>query len=337
MSERSQGDAKLPVWVKTVAILIWFIPLFISLISPDTLSFDSWASMSLSGVSMGVLIFLIAVGLTVIFGLMDVLNFAHGIFFTVGAFVCWKLFTGPLAGWVEEESLMINIMALLLGILVSAVVTFLMGILMERLIIRKTYGDHLKQILITMGVMIIIEELVRIFGSPDTESFPTPVWFMDSFEIGDILILRYQVLSIIVGMTCYGLILWLLNRTKIGLIVRAGVENPNMIKAMGYHLNRVFTIVFAFGAVLAGIGGVMWAGFNESVDASMGGNTLIFAFIVVIIGGLGSVSGSLLGAILVGLSFNYFAFFIPQIASASLILLMCCILMLKPKGLFPQK
>ncbi len=337
MSERTQDTSELPVWLKTVSISVWFIPLFLSIVAPDLIDFSTWTEITISGISMGLLIFTMAIGLTVIFGLMDVLNFAHGTFFTVGAFVSWKLFNTLLIEWVEVEDFWLNIAAMACGILLSGSVTFVMGILMEKVIIRKNYGDHLRQILITMGVMVIIEELTRIFGSPDTEAFITPAWFMESFEYGPFFVIRYQILSILLGLLIFVLVLWTLAKTKLGLIVRAGVENPSMVKAMGYNLNKVFTGVFAVGAMLAGIGGLLWAGFDENVDASMGSSNLIFAFIVVIIGGLGSVTGSLVGAVMVGLSFNYVAFFAPHFASISLVGLMCIILLLKPSGLFPQK
>ncbi|MBU2510439.1 branched-chain amino acid ABC transporter permease [bacterium] len=336
MSERMQ-DKSMPHWVKAIAIGVWFIPLFITWIKPDLMDFPTWASMTLSGIAMGCLIFLMAVGLTIIFGLMDVLNFAHGVFFTIGAFIGWKLFNTLLLEWVESDGFLLNIAAITLAIIVASLVNILLGILMERIIIRKTYGDHLKQILVTMGVGIIVVELIRIIGSAEVETFIIPGWFTEAFFIGEVMVIRYQLFSILMGLLFFVLIQWFLNSTKIGLIVRAGVENPQMIKAMGYNLNKVFTGIFAMGAVLAGIGGLIWAGFEENVDAAMGDHNLIYAFVVVIIAGLGSVKGSIIGAIMVGIFFNYVAFFVPQLAAGSLIILMCIILMLKPSGLFPQK
>ncbi len=336
MSERTQEKA-LPVWVKTISIAIWFIPFVLIWVMPDVIDYPTWAAITISGIAMGCLIFLMAVGLTIIFGLMDVLNFAHGVFFTIGAFVAWKVFAYVVPDLVAADSFWKNLVAIILAIVASALVNFVLGIMMEKVVIAKAYGDHLKQILITMGVGIIVVEIIRMIGLAEPEMFVTPFWFSESFEVGDVLIMRYQVFSILMGLFFYVLIQWFLGRTKVGLIVRAGVENPDMIKAMGYNLKRVFTAVFAVGAVLAGIGGLVWAGFEENIDASMGDQNLIFAFVVVIIGGLGSVKGSIIGAIMVGLFFNYVAFFIPQLAAGSLILLMSIILMLKPSGLFPQK
>ncbi len=336
MSERIQ-DKALPIWVKTISIAVWFVPLFLALIAPDVIDFPTWADITVSGVAMGCLIFLMAVGLTIVFGLMDVLNFAHGVFFTIGAFVAWKLYIVFIPDWAAASGFWINVAAIALAIVTSSLVNIVVAILMDRAIISKTHGDHLKQILVTMGIGIIAVELIRIFGSAEVEMFATPAWFTEPFEIGGILILRYQVFSILMGLICLLVVQWVLNKTKFGLIVRAGVENPDMVKAMGYDLYKIFTGVFAVGAVLAGIGGLMWAGFDENVSATMGEQNLIFAFVVVIIGGLGSVKGSSIGAVMVGLSYNYMEFFVPQLAAGSLVFLMCIILVLKPSGLFPQK
>ncbi len=336
MSERIQ-DKPLNIWTKSVAISVWFIPLLMVWVVPDMIDFPTWASITVSGIAMGCLFFLMAVGLTITFGLMDVLNFAHGVFFTIGAFVAWRIFTLLIPDWVEAESFWINSAAILLAIAATVIINFVLGMLMEKYVFRQTYGDHLKQILITMGIWFIGEEVIRILGLSENQAFFTPGWYAESFELGDVLVLRYQVFSILMGLLFFVLIQWILNKTKIGLIVRAGVENPNMIKAMGYNLNKVFTGVFASGAILAGIGGLMWAGYDENVNAEMGGYNLIFAFVIVIIAGPGSVKGTLLGAIMIGVFTNYMTFFTPQLAAASLVLLMCAILMLKPSGLFPQK
>jgi len=336
MSERIQ-DKPLNVWTKTVAIAVWFIPLLMVWVTPGIIDFPMWASMTISGIAMGCLFFLMAIGLTITFGLMDVLNFAHGIFFTMGAYVAWRIFSLLIPNWVMADSFWINSAAILLAIAAAAIVNFMLGLIMEKYVFRQTYGDHLKQILITMGLWFIGEEVIRILGLSENQAFMTPAWYADTFELGDVLVIRYQIFSILMGLLFFVLIQWVLNKTKIGLIVRAGVENPNMIKAMGYNLNRVFTGVFATGAILAGIGGLMWAGYDENVNAEMGGHNLVFAFVVVVIAGPGSVKGTLLGAIMVGVFANYMTFFMPQLAAASLVLLMCAILMLKPSGLFPQK
>jgi branched-chain amino acid transport system permease protein len=149
-----------------------------------------------------------------------------------------------------------------------------------------------------------------------------------------VIVLRFPIVAIVVGALVYATIAFVLARTRVGLIVRAGVESGEMIQALGHNIYRYFTGVFAAGAALAGLGGLMWAIFSQSVRPGMGGEQLIFAFIVVIIGGLGSVTGSLLGALLVGLSYNYVAFLLPKAAIGVNMAIMVLILLLRPSGLF---
>ena len=283
---------------------------------------------------MGVLIFHLAVGMTVIFGLMDVMNFAHGIFFTLGAFVSWSLYQNQLLDWVEADSLALNTAALLLGILAAVLIAMICGWIMEKLIITKVYGDHQSQILITIGVAIFLEELSRIFWSPENEAFTLPSWFLDSWELGEVLISRFQVFIIVLGLLLLFILELTYRKTKIGLIVRAGIENPQMIKALGYNLDRVCLAVFVAAAALAGLGGFLWAGYKEVVSAGMGSEILIFALTVVIIGGLGSIPGSFFGAILLGLAFNYTAFLFPSLTVGVNFFMMLLVLLIRPTGLF---
>lgn len=329
LGERTQGSMALPKWANFAFLGIWAIPFFL-------IEFPMWMEITIAGVAMGMLIFLTAVGLTIIFGLMDVLNFGHGAFFTIGAYVGLSIFNA-MGGWVESENIFDNLVAIGAGVVAAGAVTFLLGIIMERLIIAKVYGDHLLQILITMGTLIFLEEVVKIIWGPSIEYFPTPVWFQDAWLFGDVLFSHYRALVIVIGIVAFVGIQLVLNKTKIGLVVRAGVENPEMVQSMGYNLKLLFTGVFAAGSALAGIGGLMWAGYKESLHPGLGTENLTYTFIVVIIGGLGSVTGSLLGAILVGVTFNYVAFLMPQMSLGINILLMTLILMVKPQGLFANK
>jgi branched-chain amino acid transport system permease protein len=152
--------------------------------------------------------------------------------------------------------------------------------------------------------------------------------------VADVIVLRFPVAAIALGLAVYAGTMLVLNRTRVGLIVRAGVENGEMVQVMGHNIHRYFTGVFAAGSALAGVGGLMWAMFSQSVRPSMGGEQLIFAFIVVIIGGLGSVTGSLVGAILVGLSYNYVAFLVPKAAIGVTMALMVIVLLIRPTGLY---
>lgn len=330
-AERTQAQGAVSPWIKYIGYFVWFLPI----LHPD-LAFPQWIELTVSGIATGALIFLMAVGLTVIFGLMDVLNFAHGMFLTLGAYTGWTVFRF-MPSLIESESLAMNSLAILIGLVCAVMVTFLLGILMEKVIIMKVYGNHLIQILITMGVLIVVEELIRMIWGGNPEEFSPPFWFQDVWFIGDVLINRFHVLIIIMGGLVYGGVTYVLNRTKIGLLVRAGVENPKMVQAMGYDLYKIFTGVFAVGAALAGLGGLMWGLSDTQIDPLLGSKNAIFAFIVVIIGGMGSVGGSLLGSLMVGLATTYVAFLLPALSSMSTILLMVIILMIKPAGLFPIK
>ena len=217
---------------------------------------------------------------------------------------------------------------------VAVAVTVGLGVLLERIIVRPVYGQHLFQILITLGATIVLEELIRIVWGPNDQVMPVPATIQGSWDVADVVVLRVPVVAIGLGLAVYAGMQALLNRTRVGLIVRAGVENREMIQVMGHNIHRYFTGVFAAGSALAGVGGLMWAIFSQSVRPAMGGEQLIFAFIVVIIGGLGSVTGSLVGALLVGLSYNYVAYLVPKAAIGVTMALMVIVLLLRPTGLY---
>jgi branched-chain amino acid transport system permease protein len=285
---------------------------------------------------MGMLIFLVAAGLTLIFGLMDVLNSAHGALFAWGAYAGFTviLLVNGRWGWAASPSVLANAGLLLLAVAGAAAVAFVLGIALERVIVRPVYGQHLFQILITLGATIVLEELIRIVWGPNDQVMPVPTAFQGSWDVADVVVLRFPVLAIGLGVLVYAGMRWLLGRTRVGLIVRAGVENSEMVQVMGHDIHRYFTGVFAAGSALAGLGGLMWGMFNQSIRPSMGGEQLIFAFIVVIIGGLGSVTGSLVGALLVGLSYNYVAFLVPKAAIGVTMALMVAILLVRPTVLY---
>jgi branched-chain amino acid transport system permease protein len=296
----------------------------------------TWLTLTVAGLAMGMLVFLVAVGLTLIFGLMDVLNFAHGALFSWGAYVGFSvaLLLNGRWGWAETSSVGLNALLLGAAIVAAMVVALALGVVLERVIVRPVYGKHMFQILITLGATIVIEELIRIVWGPNDQVMPVPVTFQGSWDLADVIVLRVPVVAILLGLAVYAGIMLTLSRTRVGLIVRAGVENGEMIQVLGHNIHRYFTGVFAAGSGLAGLGGVMWAVFSQSVRPTMGGEQLIFAFIVVIIGGLGSVTGSLLGALLVGLAYNYVAFLVPKAAIGVNMAIMVLILLLRPTGLF---
>jgi branched-chain amino acid transport system permease protein len=294
----------------------------------------TYLTLTIAGLAMGMMLFLVASGLSLIFGLMDVINFAHGVCFAWGAYVAFTIFR-YLKTLVETDSIFQNSLVFFIAIMGAIFVVGLVGIIVERVLIRRVYGSHLFQILITFGGMVVLTELIRIFWGPNDEVMPVPMTFRGNWDIFDIIVLKYPIIAIILGLLVFSIIQFVLKKTKIGKIVRAGVEDPVMVQAMGHNIYFLFTAVFSVGAGLAAVGGMAMAIFNLQVYPGMGDAYLIFAFIVVIIGGLGSITGSLVGALIVGLSYNYVAYLLPPVAVGVNILIMVIILLIRPTGLFP--
>jgi branched-chain amino acid transport system permease protein len=296
-------------------------------------SISSWVTLTVASLAMGMMIFIMASGLTLVFGLMDVLNFGHGAFIAVGAYVA-TLVLLPLAGWMQADSLLSNLAVLVPAVLLAMAVSGALGAVVERVLILPVYGQHLKQILMTTGGLIVAEQALYALWGPQIIPLPLPTSLRGSFIIGDVAIAKYRLLAMLVGLIVFLAIQLVLNRTKIGLLIRAGVENREMVESLGYHIRRLFLGVFMIGSALAGLGGVMWALYREEVHASMGDELTVLIFIVVIIGGLGSVGGCFIGALLVAMVANYGGFLVPKLALVSNILLMVAILMWRPRGLY---
>jgi branched-chain amino acid transport system permease protein len=296
-------------------------------------SVPTWVTLTVAGLAMGMMIFMMASGLTLVFGLMDVMNFAHGIFISVGAYGAATVLT-RMRPQMEAGSLASDLSAMIPAVLAAIALAAFLGWFFERVLIRPVYGDHLKQILITMGGLIVFEQLIHVVWGPDIIPLPRPSAITGAFILGDAAIERYRVLAVIVGLAVFAAMWLLLNRTKIGLLVRAGVENPEMVESLGYRIRRLFVGVFVAGSGLAGLGGAMWAMYQEQVTAQMGMQVLVVIFIVVIIGGLGSVGGCFVGAMLVGLMANYTGYLAPKLALGSNILLMVLVLLWRPRGLY---
>jgi branched-chain amino acid transport system permease protein len=294
----------------------------------------TYLTLTIAGLAMGMMLFLVASGLSIIFGLMDVINFAHGVCFAYGAYVAFSIFK-YLNRWVEANSIFLNFSVFFISILAAILVVGIVGILVERILVRRVYGSHLFQILITFGGMVVLTEMIRIIWGPNDEVMPVPVTFRGNWDVLDIIVLRYPIIAILIGLIVYGIVQLVLKKTKVGKIVRAGVEDAEMVQAMGHNIYLFFTVVFAVGAGLAAAGGLAMAIFNLQVYPDMGDAYLIFAFIVVIIGGLGSITGSLVGALIVGLSYNYVAYLLPPVAVGVNIMIMVIILLIRPTGLFP--
>jgi len=296
-------------------------------------STSSWLTLTAASLAMGMMIFIMASGLTLVFGLMDVLNFGHGAFIAVGAYVA-TLVLAPFAASMQADSLWMNLAVLAPAALLSMAVSGALGLVVERVLILPVYGQHLKQILMTTGGLIVAEQTLYAVWGPQIIPMPLPTSLRGSFILGDVAIAKYRVLATLIGLAVFIAIQLVLNRTKLGLLIRAGVENREMVEALGYRIRRLFLGVFMTGSALAGLGGVMWALYREQVHASMSDDLTVLIFIVVIIGGLGSIGGCFIGAILVAMVANYGGFLVPKLALVSNILLMVAILMWRPRGLY---
>ena len=228
----SQSRAWLP---KLIVVAIFLSPLL--LINPKT-----YITLTISGLAMGMLLFLVASGFSLIFGFLSVLNLAHGALFTWGAYIGFTSFTliNQWTGWGGSDSISLNIAIFLLSLIIAGLLVALLGVITERLVIRPVYGSHLFQIFITVGAMIVLEELVRIVWGPNDEVMPVPLSFMGSWDLFDVVVSKYPLIAIVIGLILYLVIFRILKKTKLGTIVRAGVENPEMVQVMGHYIYRYF-------------------------------------------------------------------------------------------------
>jgi branched-chain amino acid transport system permease protein len=264
-----------------------------------------------------------------VFGLMDVLNFGHGVFIALGAFMATSVM-----GWTAAADGP-TVAGVFASMLVAMAVAGAAGLVFERLIVRPVYGLHLKQILITMGGMIVGEELIKVIWGPQQVALPLPQDLRGAWLVGEAAIERYRVLASVIGLVVFAALVWTLNRTKLGLLIRAGVQDRSMVEALGYRIRRLFVGVFVAGSALAGLGGVLWGLYQQSVIPQIGAQVNVLIFIVIIIGGLGSTFGCFVGALLVGLMANYTGYLAPKVALFSNIALMVGVLLWRPQGLYP--
>jgi branched-chain amino acid transport system permease protein len=283
--------------------------------------------LTVTGLGLAALYFLIASGLSLIFGLMDVLNFAHGVFLTIGAYATW---------WGAQHLDAIGsanlrfVVAVLFGVMVGALV----AVLVETVFIRRLYGQHVGQILVTVGLALAVTALIRAVFSPEARSFPAPAWMRETTQVLGASIPNSSFVAIAAAGVVYLGIIAFLRRTRYGLIVRAGVENRAMVTALGINVTRAFTLVFAIGGMAAALGGAVTGVYASTINPEQGGHLLIFAFIVVIIGGLGSLGGAAIAAILVGLLQQYANFYLLVGAGDLIVvLLLAGVLLLRPQGL----
>jgi branched-chain amino acid transport system permease protein len=277
----------------------------------------------LNSVQYGLLLFMLAAGLTLIFGIMGVVNLAHGSFYMLGAYLAWSLssMTGSFT----------------LAILGGAILSIAFGLLLERLLFRHFYErDHLSQVLLTFGLIYIFEEVRSILWGDDVHGVTIPDVLSASVPLTDNL--SYPVYRLFMSGVCIALALglyFLISRTRLGMKIRAGASNRDMAEALGINIKRIHAIVFAIGVALATVAGMI-ASPVASVYPNMGSQVLIMCFVVVVIGGIGSVRGALISALLVGLVDTFGKVLLPQVAGMLVYMLMAAVLLWKPEGLFRQ-
>jgi len=330
---RTSAAEGLPA-ARTDLVPVLLVPAVALAVLPFVGSFPAWVTLTLAGLAMGMMIFIMASGLTLVFGLMDVLNFGHGAFVSVGAYAA-TLVLLPLAGWTGSGSVLAAVVAVALAVAVAVLATGAVGWVFEWALVRPVYGQHLRQILVTMGGAIVTEQLLGVIWGPDQIPLPVPAALRGAFVAGDIAVEKYRLFAVVVGLVVFAGMFLVLNRTRLGLLIRAAVENRAMVEALGYRVRRLFVGVFVAGSALAGLGGVLWGLYRETLTAAMGGEIVVLVFIVIIIGGLGSVGGCFIGALLTALVANYAGFLVPKVALASNILLMVAILLWRPGGFYP--
>lgn len=296
---------------------------------------------SLNGLQLGVLLFLVASGLTLVFGIMDFINLAHGSLYMVGAFLC-ALFTS-LTG------------SFLLGVALALPAVGLVGIAVELIVVRNLYQrDHLDHVLVTFGLILCFDTAVQFIAGPDSVAIPLPEWLDGRVTLfADIVFPTFRILIISVGLAVAVMLYYLVNHTKLGMLIRAGASNRTMVSALGIDIRTLFTLVFALGAVLAGLAGMMIAPITEA-NIGMGNEIIILAFVVIIIGGIGSIKGAFVAALLVGMintmgrSYldDLFKVFMsdqnaetsaPAVSAMLIYILMAAVLAVRPQGLFPPK
>ncbi len=277
------------------------------------------AILGLHGLAMGMLYFLVASGLSLIFGLMGVLNFAHASLFAWGAYLgltAYRYFNSfPLA--------------LAAGLLAGA----LLGASLEYLAVRRLYGRHLSQVLLTLGLLLVLDELLKVVYGPAILSFPRPAYLAGTVPLLERSFPVYRLFMAGAGLVVLGLVYLMLRYTRLGMVIRAGVEDRYLVQALGINVRRVFTLVFALGGGLAGLGGVV-AGPFLGVYPQMGLEMQLGAFIVVVLGGMGSFAGSAAGSLLVGLAQSFGGYLFPEGAAGVNVALMALVLLLRPQGLF---
>jgi branched-chain amino acid transport system permease protein len=275
----------------------------------------------LNAVQYGLLLFLVASGLTLIFGIMGVINLAHGSFYMLGAYLAFSI--APFFG--QQFLLM-----LLAGVVLSA----LFGYLLEWAFFSFLYQrDHLQQVLMTYALILVFEEARSILVGNDVHGVPVPQWLAGSIPLGELM--TYPVYRLFASAACIVVALglyWVVNRTRLGMMIRAGASNRDMVRGLGIDITRLYRIVFAAGVALAAFAGMIAAPLS-SVYPNMGAGVLIICFVVVVIGGIGSITGALVASLLVGFVDTFGKVFFAELSGIGVYLLMAIILVWRPEGL----
>jgi len=282
--------------------------------------------LTITGLGLGAMYFLIASGLSLIYGLMGVLNFAHGAFLTVGAYAAW---------FAESKLTGLSLLPrFLVGALAGLVVGAVVAALVEFVLIRPLYRRHIEQVLVTVGLGLAVSALVVAIWGNDARPFAAPGWLGDTTTVAGAHIPNDRWIEIVTAVVVLLALNAFLRRTRYGLIIRAGVEHRAMVTALGIDVRRAFTLVFAIGGVAAAIAGVLSGVYFGTVDPARGTSLLIFAFIVVVIGGLGSLGGTAVSAVVVGLVQQYANYYASSgLGDLSVVLLLGLVLLIRPRGL----
>ncbi len=401
---------KTPRW--SADSLTWVPLVLIALFGISGIPWSTWITLTVAGLGMGMMVFVMATGLTLSFGLMDVLNLGHGALIAIGGFIGATVVTGlelgvwPALPWLHwhpgttwqagagaaaigaalgalagaalcrarrgargaartawciaglalagtlagallgrqlgaahaaSAARLADLGVVASGFVAAFVVLALLGVVFEYLFIRPVYRDPLRQILVTVGASYLIAELLKAIWGSGNVSMGMPASLVGGLQLGGVVIEKYRLLAAGFGLLVYLALQALVHRTRVGLLIRAGVENVEMVQALGYRARLLFLAVFVGGAALAGLGGAMWGLYQGQVGAGMGAQMLVLIIIVVIMGGLGSISGCLYASVLVGLLSNYTTYIVPQVSLFSSIGLMVAVLLLWPRGLVPVR
>jgi branched-chain amino acid transport system permease protein len=286
------------------------------------MSLELFINITLSALSLGMLYFLLSSGFSLVFGLLRVANFSHG------SLIMWGAYLGIYLTRVFSN--------FSLALLVSATIVGIFLALIEFFLVRRVQGNELLQLLLTFGLIFILEETVKLIWGPAVITVEKPAFLRGSVMIYGEPLAVYRLYILAIGAAVCLAMYLLLKKTKLGLIIIAGIENREMVRALGVNINRVFTFVCWVGGFLAGLAGFILAYFT-ALSPDMGGNQLLTILVIVVVGGLGSFIGSAIASILAGLTEAFLGFFLPELAVISIFIVMFIVLSIKPSGLFGEE